>query len=89
MILWKGMWNSHKAGEHPVKKYVKWTNLWNTLWIKVWKKIGPRGAAAYKLKGMIARVSAILSWKGMWNNHKAAGEHHVIKYMKWTFNPRK
>ena len=30
MILWKGMWNSHKAGEHPVKKYVKWTNLWNT-----------------------------------------------------------
>lgn len=32
MILWKGMWNTHKAGEHPVKKYVKWTNLWNTLW---------------------------------------------------------
>ena len=31
----------------------------------------------------------ILSWKGMWNNHKAVGEHHVIKYMKWTFKPRK
>ena len=59
MILWKGMWNSHKAGDHPVKKYVKWTNLWNTLAHESMKKKsvpagrGGLAIASYKLKGTI------------------------------------